>query len=82
MATITCAKCGREAVALPRAPLSGRRGEMIHRQICPECWEQWIQQSANIINHYGLHVADPIDRARLYELMAEYLNLADLQRPV
>lgn len=55
---------------------------MVWQRICAGCWQDWMQQSANLINHYGLQVANPIDRARLYEVMAEYLNLAELQRPV
>ena len=75
MAQITCARCGQRAEQMGSAPLVGARGQKVQAQICPACWEAWLDQSKNLINHYGIEVADPLQRRRLYAVMEEFLDL-------
>lgn len=78
MAQVTCVRCGQEREALETPPLVGARGEKVQQNVCAACWEEWIEQSKNIINHYGIEVADPSQRRRLYAVMAEFLKLESL----
>ncbi len=75
MAPVTCARCGQSGEQLPRPPLGGTRGQVIQERTCAACWSEWLQTSANLINHYGLQVAVPADRQQLYVVMAEFLKL-------
>ena len=75
---ITCSRCGKEAAPLAAPPLTGTRGQTIQRHVCPACWQAWVDQSTLLINHYGIHVADPAQRQQLYAVMAEFLNLRSL----
>ena len=70
-AQITCSRCAKQAAPLAVAPLTGKRGETIQQNVCPECWQAWI-------DHYGIPVADPAQRQQLYAVMAEFLNLRSL----
>ncbi|MDE2993524.1 MAG: Fe(2+)-trafficking protein, partial [Chloroflexota bacterium] len=70
MAQVTCARCGQTGEQLPRPPLGGTRGQVIQARTCAACWSEWLQTSANLINHYGLQVAVPADRQQLYVVMA------------
>lgn len=71
-------RCGRQADALSSAPLVGARGQAVLQNICPDCWQAWLEQSTLLINHYGIQVADPAQRQRLYAVMAEFLKLESL----
>ncbi len=75
MAIVTCSRCGRTTEGLARAPHSGKLGQDILAHVCPACWAEWQQAAPSYINHYGLQVVQPAGRARLYELMREYLNI-------
>jgi Fe-S cluster biosynthesis and repair protein YggX len=57
--TVTCARCGETTTGLSRPPL----------------WDEWFEQSINVINHYGLNPALREHREQLYEVMREFLNL-------
>lgn len=78
MAERTCARCGKQTPEMPRPPLSGDRGRSIQQRTCATCWTEWLQESANLINHYGLQVAVPADREQLYVVMAEFLKLPEV----
>ncbi|HEV2124078.1 MAG TPA: Fe(2+)-trafficking protein [Chloroflexota bacterium] len=78
MAQITCVRCGKQAEPLSTPPLAGERGTKVQQNVCPECWQAWMDQSTLLINHYGIQVADPAQRRQLYPIMAEFLNLKDL----
>jgi Fe-S cluster biosynthesis and repair protein YggX len=75
MATITCARCSQQAEALPALPLAGATGAAVQAHTCPSCWAEWQQAAPSFINHHGLHVVEPAGRARLYELMREFLSI-------
>ncbi len=78
MGQVKCVRCGEEREALSAPPLVGARGQKVQENVCAACWEEWIEQSKNIINHYGIEVADPNQRRRLYAVMAEFLKLEAL----
>ncbi len=78
MAQITCARCGKEGEQLDAPPLVGARGQKVQERICADCWAEWVEQSKNIINHYGIEVADPAQRRQLYAVMEEFLRLDSL----
>lgn len=77
MATITCVRCGRTAEQLERPPTGGKTGVQIQENVCPDCWQEWKNQSVLIINHYGLVLADPEHRAQLSKMMREFLSLPE-----
>jgi Fe-S cluster biosynthesis and repair protein YggX len=57
---IHCRRCDKDATPLQRAPFRTELGDRIVREICPSCWQDWLQHQTLLINHYGL---DPRDRA-------------------
>lgn len=75
MATVTCARCGKQAEGLARAPLSGQLGQDILASVCQSCWKDWQQESFRVINHIGLQPVDPADRQKLYAILRDYLNI-------
>ncbi len=78
MAEITCARCGQQKEPMASPPLTGARGQTVQQNVCPDCWQAWMDQSTLPINHYGIQVADPRQRQQLYGVMAEFLNLKAL----
>lgn len=75
MATILCARCQASKEQLPQPPLGGRLGQTVLESICQDCWQEWQDTSARIINHYGLNLGIPEHRQQLREAMKEFLNL-------
>jgi Fe-S cluster biosynthesis and repair protein YggX len=75
MAQVSCARCGRDAEGLPRAPLSGQLGQDILANVCQSCWKDWQQESFRLINHLGLQPVDPADRQKLFGILREYLSI-------
>ena len=73
--TIVCSRCGeaKEAVAAP--PLPGAAGSRVARYVCQDCWNEWMQTSIRVINHYGLQPAVKEHREKLFELMNDFLKL-------
>jgi Fe-S cluster biosynthesis and repair protein YggX len=75
LGTVTCARCGKQAEGLSRAPLSGHLGQDILANVCQPCWKDWQAESFRGLNHLGLQPVDPADRQKLYVLLREYLNI-------
>jgi len=65
--TIECTRCGRDAPQLDKPPFRNELGERIHKEICRNCWDDWLQHQTLLINHYGLDPRDPKARKFLYE---------------
>lgn len=76
--TVTCARCVESAPGLPRPPLSGAIGQLVYEHVCQRCWDDWFEQSVNVINHYGLNPALPEHRAQLYDVMKDFFNLTGM----
>jgi len=72
---VTCARCGATAPGLARPPLAGDIGRLVYEGVCQSCWNEWFEQSINVINHYGLNPALREHRAQLYDVMREFFNL-------
>ena len=73
MPDITCTRCGQTRAAFARAPFPGPIGARIVREICQDCWAQWVRQQTMLINHYGLNVMDPQARAFLTKNLEAFL---------
>jgi Fe-S cluster biosynthesis and repair protein YggX len=67
MEVIQCRRCREERPALAAPPFRGPRGERIQKQICAECWGDWLKHQTLLINHYGLDPRDQDARAFLYD---------------
>lgn len=81
MADVTCVRCGQTREGAGRVGLPGALGEEIERQVCAECWREWVAQQIKVINHHGLRPAVREDREKLYEFTRQYLNLAPEGQP-
>lgn len=55
--------------------MGGAMGQRVLEEVCAECWSEWREQSARIINHYGLVLGNPSHRAQLGVAMREFLGL-------
>lgn len=66
MQTIECRRCREERPSLERPPFRNERGERIQREICPDCWKEWLQHQTLLINHYGLDPREPKSKEFLY----------------
>jgi Fe-S cluster biosynthesis and repair protein YggX len=73
--SLRCRRCGEMKAAMEKAPMPGRWGAVAHEQTCAACWREWVEEQTRLINHMGLKTWQPEDRAKLYELMREYLKL-------
>ena len=78
---VHCAKLGRDLEALPDRPFPGQLGERIYNEISLQAWELWPQQATNLINHYGLNMADPRANEFLFEQMEEFFFGEGAQMP-
>lgn len=81
MWVVDCAKLGREAEALDRAPFPGELGQRIFDNISKQAWQMWSEQSVILINHYGLNMADPQANQFLFEQMEEFFFGEGAQLP-
>lgn len=77
--TITCARCGATAAALPSPPLPTAVGREIHGRTCPSCWKAWLATQIMIINEYRLNLVDPEVRRRLEVEMRRFLCLGEAE---
>jgi Fe-S cluster biosynthesis and repair protein YggX len=75
MSEIQCSRCGQRGLRLPKPPLAGATGQAVQTHICAGCWGEWQRAAPGYINHYAIQVVDPAGRAKLYELMREFLNI-------
>jgi len=73
--TIVCRKCGESKTPLDAPPVGGELGQTIVSSVCADCWTEWRETSARLINHYGLNLGLPDHRQELRRAMREFLNL-------
>ena len=69
---VMCAKLGRELPGLEAPPFPGELGQRIYDNISADAYQLWTQHATILINHYGLHPADPDTRKMLRKEMEEY----------
>ena len=75
--TVVCARCGEEREGLQSAPMGGAMGQRVLQNVCRECWGEWRETSARVINHYGLVLGNPSHREQLRQAMREFLGLEE-----
>jgi Fe-S cluster biosynthesis and repair protein YggX len=75
MSNITCSRCNQTKEGLADAPVGGELGATIVARCCSDCWEEWRQNSARLINHYGLNLGLPEHRTELRRAMKEFLSI-------
>lgn len=75
MPTITCVRCTESKESLDEAPMGGELGQTVVEHTCADCWNEWRETSARLINHYGLNLGMPEHRKELRRAMKEFLNL-------
>lgn len=79
--TVQCVKLGRELPGLDAPPFPGELGLRIFEHVSAEGYRLWGQHATILINHYGLHPADPDTRKMLRREMEEFFFGADAQMP-
>ena len=77
MATVECGRCDETKEHLTEPPVGGELGDTIVQRICADCWGEWRETSARLINHYGLNLGDSAHRQKLRSAMKEFLKLED-----
>ena len=71
--TIHCRRCDKDAAPLAKAPFRTELGERLLKEICAQCWSEWLQHQTLLINHYGLDPRNKETRAFLYEQIEQVL---------
>jgi Fe-S cluster biosynthesis and repair protein YggX len=66
---IRCKRCGEKREALGYAPIPTELGQRIAVEICQPCWAAWLQKQNQLINHFGLDVANPDTHQFLFDQM-------------
>jgi Fe-S cluster biosynthesis and repair protein YggX len=78
---VFCAKLKQELPGLDAPPFPGELGERIFDNISAEAYRLWGQHATIMINHYGLHPADPETRKMLRKEMEEFFFSAEAAMP-
>jgi Fe-S cluster biosynthesis and repair protein YggX len=81
VSTITCIRCKESKEQLEAAPVGGPLGETIYSGVCVDCWNEWRETSARLINHYNLNLGLPDHRQELRRVMKEFLGLEPASTP-
>ena len=79
MPDVTCSRCGQSRAGFEKPPIgvAAATGERIVREICQDCWGQWLRQQTMLINHYGLNLMDPQARTFLSRQRDAFLFKTD-----
>ena len=78
---VQCAKLGKEAEGLERAPFPGEMGQRIFDNISKQAWQQWMGQQTMLINENKLSVIEPEAQAFLKAEMEKFLFEGDDSKP-
>jgi len=65
--TVQCIRCKKDAPKLAKPPFRNDLGERVQREVCQDCWAEWLQHQTLLINHYGLDPRDPKAKEFLYQ---------------
>lgn len=79
--TVFCAKLGREAPALERAPYPGDLGQRILHEISAEAWQEWLTHQTMLINENRLSPRKAEHRKFLENEMQKYLFEGGAEKP-
>lgn len=72
MRMVQCAKLGREAAGLDKAPLPGPLGQRIFESVSAEAWEMWLEHQKMLMNEYRIDLSDKSSRQILKQQMEQY----------
>ncbi|NNF28783.1 MAG: hypothetical protein HKN73_16280 [Gemmatimonadetes bacterium] len=76
-ATVTPFECrrhpGEDRPALSAPPFKNDLGERIQRNICADCWKDWLTHQTVLMNHFGLDPRKKQSRDFLYEQLRAVL---------
>lgn len=64
---------GEDRPPLPAPPFKGELGERIQREICADCWKEWLTHQTVLMNHFGLDPRKKQSRDFLYEQLRAVL---------
>ena len=78
---VNCVKLGRELPGLEAPPFPGELGLRSYESVSAEGYQLWGQHATIMINHYGLHPADPDTRKLLRKEMEEFFFGDNAQMP-
>jgi len=66
---IKCVRCGEKRPALGYAPIPTDLGQRIGNEVCQPCWALWLQKQNQLINHFGIDLANPDAHQFLFDQM-------------
>lgn len=75
---VFCQRYKKEMKALPKAPLAGPLGHVLHKHVSAQAYDEWLEMQMKIINEERLDLSDEPSQKRLCQLMISYLGLDDL----
>ena len=73
--SISCHRCGGTKPKMAERPFKGPLGERIWREVCQDCWREWIPMGTKVINELRLNFADPRHAETYDQYMKEFLQL-------
>jgi len=73
MATVMCAKYGKEMPALEKQPFPGEAGKRVLEEVSAKAWDEWLGIQTMIINENRLNMMDPDARKFLSEQRDKFL---------
>jgi Fe-S cluster biosynthesis and repair protein YggX len=84
MPDVTCSRCGQTRAGFERPPIgvAGAAGERLVKEVCQQCWADWLKQQTMLINHYGLNLMDPQARSFLSKNRDAFLYKAGASESV
>jgi len=75
MIEVQCSKCGNVAPGLEQAPFKNELGEVILKNVCGACWQEWLRAQLMIMNEYRLNPLNDEHGKFLDEQMKVFLKL-------
>ena len=58
MPDVTCSRCGQTRAGFEKPPFPGQIGARIVKEICQDCWGQWLRQQTMLINALRSHLSE------------------------
>lgn len=68
-----CSRCGRKEGKMGFAPFPNEIGQRVFESICQGCWQEWLQKQNQLINHFGIDVANPDSHDFLFDNLKIFL---------
>ena len=73
--SFVCKRCRKARPGLDEPPFSGELGARVEKDICIDCWKEWMAMSIKVINEFHLNMATP-EANEIYETnLREFLGL-------